>query len=192
MAHIQGSGSVTASCLGSILLAAVLAGSCPAGAQTVRPPPDTQSQTTGGQAVSDPKADCEALMNSVLLFAEQMLTAHGGFFPFGGAMRVNGQLVWVGGYDGKEQPRPTDIIGLIKDAFIESARQGQYKATAVVYDVRVILPSTGDKSDAIAVSLNHRDSYSISVIIPYKIDSGKLILGAAFDHKGEGDIFPPQ
>ena len=148
-------------------------------------------RTTGGQAVSDPKADCEALMNSVLPFAEQMLTAYGEFFPFGGAMRGDGQLVSVAGYDGNEHPPSTDVIRLLKDGFIDAARHGRYKATALVYDVRVTLPS-GDKSDAIAVSLNHRDSYSIIVMFPYRIDNGKLILGAAFAQKGEADIFPPQ
>jgi hypothetical protein len=140
--------------------------------------------------MSEAKVDCEALMNSVLPFAEQMLTNHGAFIPFGGAMRADGELVAVAGYDGQERPQSTDVIAFMKEGFIAAARQGEYKATAIVYDVGVILPSTADKSDAIAVSLNHRDSYSIIVLFPYKIDSGKLILGAAFAQKGEADIFP--
>jgi hypothetical protein len=131
-------------------------------------------------------------MSSVLPFAEQMLAAHGEFIPFGGAMRVNGELVSVAGYDRNEHPRSTDVIALMKSAFIEAARQGEYKATAVVYDVRVKLPSTGDKSDAIAVSLDHRDNYSIIVMFPYKINNGKPVLGAALAQKGEADIFPPR
>src|SRR5262245_54636156 len=142
--------------------------------------------------MSDAKADCEALMNSVLPFAQQMLTTHGEFIPFGGAMRANGQIIAVAGYDGNEQPRSVDVIGLMKDGFIAAARKGEYKATAIVYDVKVKLPSTGETSDAIAVSLNHRGNYSIIVLFPYTIDSGKLILGTAFAQKGEADIFPAQ
>ena len=41
----------------------------------------------------------------------------------------------------------------MKAGFVEGARRGEYKATALVYDVRVKLPSTEEKSDAIAVSL---------------------------------------
>jgi hypothetical protein len=141
------------------------------------------------QPANHPKVDCEVLMNSVIPFAEQMLSSHGEFLPFGGAMRSNGELVSIAGYDGDEHPPSSDLIRLIKDGFIEAARQGQFMATALVYDVRVILPSTGDKSDAIAVSLNHRDNYSIVVIFPYKLDSGKLTVGDAFAHKGEADIF---
>lgn len=142
--------------------------------------------------MSDPKADCEALMNSVLPFAEQMLTTHGEFHPFGGAMRPDGQLVSIAGYDGNQRPRPIDVVTLMKGAFVAAARNGEYKATAIVYDVKVKLPSTEEKSDAIAVSLNHQESYSVIVLFPYKIDSGKLILGTAFAQEGEADIFPAQ
>ncbi len=128
-------------------------------------------------------------MNSVLPFAEQMLSSHGEFLPFGGAMRPSGELVSIAGDDGHEHPRSADVIGVIKGGFIEAARQGQFKATALVYDVRITLPSTGDRSDAIAVSLNHRDNYSIIVIFPYKIDNGKLTVGNALAQKGEADIF---
>ena len=143
----------------------------------------------GELPVSDPKADCEVLMNSVVPFAEQMLSSHGEFLPFGGAMRPSGELVSVAGFDGEEHPQSSDVIRLIKEGFIGAARQGQYKATALVYDVRTTLPSTGDKSDAIAVSLNHRDSYSVVVIFPYRINDGKLTVGTAFAQKGEADIF---
>jgi hypothetical protein len=144
----------------------------------------------GEQPKYDPKADCEVLMNSVIPFAEQMLSRCGEFLPFGGAMRSSGEVVAVAGYDGDEHPQSSDVIRLIKEGFIRAARQGQYKATALVYDVRARLPSTGDRSDAIAVSLNHRDHYSIVVVFPYRIDGGNLTMGTAFAQMGEADIFP--
>ena len=140
--------------------------------------------------MSDPKADCEALMNSVLPFAEQMLTTHREFVPFGGAMRPDRQLVSVAGYEGNEHPKSVEVIALLKEGLIAAAQNGEYKATAIVYDVRVKLPLLEEKSDAIAISLNHRDNYSVIVLFPYKIDAGKLILGTAFAQKGEADIFP--
>ena len=142
--------------------------------------------------MSDPKADFDALVNSVLPFAEQMLTTHGEFHPFGGAMRPDGQLVSIAGYNGNQHPESVDVIALIKKGFIADAGKGEYKATAIVYDARVKLPSTEEKSDAIAVSLNHRDNYSVVVLFPYKINAGRLILGTAFARKGEADIFPAQ
>ena len=140
--------------------------------------------------MSDPKTDCETLMNSVLPLAEQMLATYGEFIPFGGAMRPDGQLVSIAGYDGNEHPKSVDVIALMKEGFIVAAHKGEYRATAVVYDVRIKLTSTEEQSDAIAVSLNHRDNYSIIVLFPYSIDAGKLILDTAFAQKGEADIFP--
>jgi len=142
--------------------------------------------------MSDPKADCEALIGLVLPFAEQMLTTCGAFIPFGGAMRPDGQIVSIGGYDENEHSQSTNVIALMKRGFVEAARRGEYKATAVVYDVRVELPSTEEKSDAIAVSLNHRDNYSVVVLYPYKIDGGEPIFGTVFAQEGEADIFPVQ
>jgi hypothetical protein len=104
-------------------------------------------------------------------------------------MRPDGQLVSIAGYGGNERPESADVIAFLKAAFIAAARNGEYKATAIVYDVRVKLPSSEEKSDAIAVSLNHRDDYSVVVLFPYKIDSGKLRLGNAFPQSGEADIF---
>jgi hypothetical protein len=142
--------------------------------------------------MSDPKSDCAALIGSVLPFAEQMLSIHGAFIPFGGAMRVDGQIVSIAGYDENEHSQPTSLIALMKAGLVEAARRGEYKATAIVYDVRVELPSSEEKSDAIAVSLNHRDNYSVVVLFPYKIDGGELILGTVFAQEGEADIFPAQ
>ena len=140
--------------------------------------------------MSDAKADCEALMNSVLPFAEQMLTTHGEFIPFGGAMRPDKEIISIGGYTGEEHPRSVDVIDLMKKAFAAAARNGDYLATAIVYDVRIKPPSANENSDAIAVSLNHRDDYSVVVYFPYRIDDGKLTLGTAFAQKGAADIFP--
>lgn len=152
---------------------------------------DTSSPTKDGQPVISPKAECETLLGSVLPFAQQMLRQHGEFYPFGGAMRPDGQIVSIGGYEGNEHPPSADLIRLIKKGFVEAARTGSYKATALVYDVRVTLPSNGEKSDAIAVSLNHQGGYSVVVLFPYRIEQGKLTISPAFAQAGEVDIFPP-
>jgi hypothetical protein len=139
--------------------------------------------------MGDAKADTEALMNAVLPFAERMLTQHGEFFPFGAAMKPNGEIVNVAGYDGRERPASNDLIELLNDGFCKDAKNGRYKATAVVYDVRVTLPNTTTKSDAIAVSLDHRDSYSVLVLLPYSLTGGTLRIGEPLAEKGEHKIF---
>lgn len=128
-------------------------------------------------------------MNVALPFAEAMLQKHGEFFPFGATMNGKGEVSHVGGYDGREHPASADIIKLLKEAFRAGAKTGEIKATALVYDVRVVLPASGEKSDAVAVSLNHRANYSVVVLFPYRIESGKVVFGDTFAQKGEADIF---
>jgi hypothetical protein len=137
----------------------------------------------------DPKADCESLLNAVLPFAQQMLNRHGEFYPYGGAMTTDGQITSVAARDGEEHPASADVIQFLKSAFVAGARQGKYRATALVHDVRVRLPSDGRKSDAIAVSLNHRNDYSVTVVFPYTIENAKAVIGPAFAQKGEADVF---
>jgi hypothetical protein len=116
-------------------------------------------------------------MNAILPFAQQMLRDHGEFFPLGGAMLADGKIVSVAGFDGTEHPPARDVIRLIKDGFIKQVNEGKYRATVLIYDARVPLP-TGEKSDAIAVSANHRDNYSIVLFIPYKLQRRELTLGS--------------
>ncbi len=137
-----------------------------------------------------PKAECESLMNAALPFAEKMLKQHGEFFPYGAALKENGEIASVAGYDGREQPPSKDVIGLLKQGFVQGAKAREYRATALVYDVKVKLPASGEKSDAIAVSLNHRENYSVIVFFPYRLKNGQLVFGEVFAQEGEADVFP--
>jgi hypothetical protein len=51
-------------------------------------------------------------MSEFVPFAERMLRENGEFFPFGGALTVNGEVVSVAAYDGREQPPSDDVIAL--------------------------------------------------------------------------------
>lgn len=140
--------------------------------------------------MTDPKADCEDVMNSVLPFAEEMLTKHREFFPFGGTMSADGEIHHTGGWTGDEHPPSTEVIELLERGFRAGAQRGEYKATALVYDIRTIPPGKEEKQDAIAVALDHRDNYSVVVISPYSFSSDdQLVIETPSATKGEGKIF---
>ena len=64
-------------------------------------------------------------------------------------------------------------------------------ACALAYDVRCIPPGQTEKSDAVAVDLNHRDGMSIRMIYSYRIGADKKVVwGQLFANKGVDDIFP--
>jgi hypothetical protein len=141
--------------------------------------------------MTDPKSECEDLLNRIMPFAEQNLTKYGTFMPIGLALEVGGKIAQVMAYL-DESAHPNDLVQIIKDAFIEGARSGKYKATALAYDVRVPLPGSGHKSDAIAVHLDHRDRPSKEVFFPYRLEGEKLTIDSPFAQRGLGEIFPSQ
>ncbi len=139
--------------------------------------------------MESPEVDCEALMNAALPFAQKMLKTSGEFYPYGTAMRANKSVVSVTNHHDQERPQSGDVIAGLKKAFIEGGESGDYIATALVYDVRIILPSDGTKSDAIAVALDHRENYSVVVFLPYKVENGAVTMGEPLAQRGEGEVF---
>ena len=139
------------------------------------------------------KEECEILMNSGLPLAQQILQQHGGFLPFAAAMRPNGEIIYLGAYDGRDYKpmfgAESELIGALKDVLIAGARRQEYMATALFCDVGFTLPSQSERMDAIAVSLDHRDGDSIIVLLPYRIDNGNLVLDAPRAQAGEAEIF---
>jgi hypothetical protein len=141
------------------------------------------------QARADAKADCEKLMGEALPFAQKMLGQYGEFYPYGYVMKQNGDIAVVAGQDETEHPQSQTIITRLLAAFKQGAAQKKLKATALVYDIRVVPPGSSVKSDAIAVALDHRDSYSVVIIYPYTLNNGELTVAAPFAQKGSSQVF---
>ena len=135
------------------------------------------------------KDDCNQLLDATAPRAENLLREFGEFFPFGAQMLPSGEIVPVEAYTGEEQPRSQDLIDLLMTSFKTRAYDGEVVATALVYDVRVTLPGSDRKSDAIAVNLDHRDNYSVTVFFPYVIANGEPALGEAFANIGDNLVF---
>ena len=144
---------------------------------------------SGTEVMADPKSEVEEIMNAMLPFGQQMLEKHGEFIPYGGAMKPNGEIVSVAGYDGNEQPPSQEIINLLKGGYRQAAKNAEYKATGIFYDVRVIPPGSNEKTDAIAIALDQKEGYSVIVLFPYKIVNSKVEFGQVFAQAGMNDIF---
>jgi hypothetical protein len=102
---------------------------------------------------------------------------------------VLGQIISVAGYDGREHPPSQEIIDLLTQALRKDAASKLIVAAAIVWDARVRLSSTAPQTDAIAVALDHRDSYSVIVYFPYTISGKKLSVGEPFAEAGHATIF---
>jgi hypothetical protein len=136
-----------------------------------------------------PKEEVEVLMNEGIKFAGQMLSEHGEFFPFGRALRPNGKIVDVGASDGTEHPRSQKLIDLLVNGFKEAARQGEYIAIAIFFDVKVARPSDGRKVDAVQVGLEHKTGYCADVFFPYTLAQRDVAFGNIFAQKRDALVF---
>ncbi len=137
------------------------------------------------------KEDVENLMNEILPFGEKMLEEHGEFLPYGGVINAADEIIHVS--PDVRDGETTDSIRLadiLRESLKEMALDEKCKATAIVLNISTELPSTGQKSDAIQMNLEHVSDYSAEVFFPYKInhDDG-IIWGEVFAQEGRCEIF---
>lgn len=116
------------------------------------------------------KKQLEIVFNAVRPVAVEMIAKKGEFPPFGAGMDADGKLSNVTippGYS--EHPTAAQLIGLIKSSLTAAARAHRIVASAVIYSVRVTPPGKTEKTDAIAIDLDHRDGVSMIMICPYQL-----------------------
>jgi hypothetical protein len=136
------------------------------------------------------KEECERLMTALVPFAQEMLTKHREFHPFGGVVSADGKIERSMSTTGVERPTSQALIDLLEQGFRDGAKRGLYKATAIVVDVRTVPPGKREKQDAVEVRLDHVSGYSIKVLFPYRISpTGEVTIEAPFAVAGEKRIF---
>ncbi len=137
-----------------------------------------------------PKEEAEVLLSAVMPFAERMLREYGEFYPFGASLKPEGEVVHVGAADpATDRPKSKYLIDTLVSSFQGLAVKKSCKAVAIVFDVKIPAPGSGERRDAIQVNLDHEDDYSVEVFFPYELVEREPILGTAFAQLGKGGIF---
>jgi hypothetical protein len=142
--------------------------------------------------MSDAQAEAEELVNVVLPHAEGMLIAHGEFFPFGGALTLEGDIDQLAvGDEHRDSPLEV-IIDELKTKLRSGADTNTYRATALVFPIQAQLPGNDDETEAVAIALDHQANFSVVLIIPYVVSEGAVKFGEAVAQQGENAIFQGQ
>lgn len=129
-------------------------------------------------------------MNELLPVAKKMLSEFGEFYPYGGYMKLNGDIVHVGAKANEtDHPKSTDLVDIIEVSLRKTVASRQCKAVAIVYNVTVTLPNSTQTSDAIQVCVEHINNYSAEVFFPYKIDNAEIVYNSVFAQQGENVFF---
>lgn len=129
----------------------------------------------------DIDAEVERLISRVLPRAKRDIRLHGGFLPFGGALKSNGQIGLVGG----EKPeKPEDLEEVALDVALSLrvlARDDETRAICLAVLVHTAPPGKTEKVDAIWIRVEHRSGLSKSLFHPYELlDTGHLRSGTPF------------
>ena len=139
------------------------------------------------------KKQLETVFNAVRPVAVEMISKKGEFPPFGAGMDADGKLSNVTippGYS--EHPTIAQVLGLLKSSLSAAARAHKIVASAIVYSVRVTPPGKTEKTDAIAIDLDHRDGVSMTMICPYQLGADhQPAFGQLLVKEGAHAIFAP-
>ena len=136
-----------------------------------------------------PKEQCEVLLDRLLPFAEEQMKKHREFYPFAAVLLTDDSIELTGSYDGNEHPESKDVLEGLKQIHRRLASEDKIKASGIVWNASVA-SADGRPSDAIIVSLEHKDHYSVIVGEPYKIGFFKKVtFGNLFAMEGMHDIF---
>lgn len=136
-----------------------------------------------------PKEQCEILLDKLLPFAEQQMKKYREFYPFAAVLLEDDSIELTASYDGNEHPEPKAVLEDLKQIHKKLAAEGKIKASGIVWNAGVN-SADGKPTDAIIVSLEHRDNYSVIVGEPYKIGLFKTVsFGNLFAMEGKQDVF---
>lgn len=136
-----------------------------------------------------PKEQCEILLDKLLPFAENQMKKYREFYPFAAVLLEDDSVELTASYDGNEHPEPKAVLEDLKQIHKKLAGEGKIKASGIVWNAGMATPD-GKSTDAIIVSLEHKDDYSVIVGEPYKIGLFKKVsFGNLFAMEGKHDIF---
>ena len=107
------------------------------------------------------KEDMSALLGAAMPFAEEMLGAHGEFYPYAVAVTGEGEITQLAVYMEEEHP---DTVAMLEGLY-EVGRQRSAELRAVAFVCNV-----GTKSgNAVRVEIEHREGETMAAFAPYKI-----------------------
>ena len=134
--------------------------------------------------------DLQALVDSLLPFAQSLLRKHGDFHPFGAWMNSDGTIRWIAADSGEEFPDAHTLINMMTEMIERKAIALEIRAAAICYDCLTVPPGDTVKTDAIGFNLERYSGESLSVFVPYMKQGEEPHFGAMFATAGTTQFFP--
>lgn len=136
-----------------------------------------------------PKEQCEELLNYILPLAESLLKKNHEFYPIGAVLKKDSSVAATDFYDGNEFPESAEAIEELIEIHKELAKKDGILVSGIAWNAGII--SNGKDEDAVIVSLEHIDGYSVIIGRTYKMGLfHKMKFGEIFAMEGKHDVFP--
>ena len=134
------------------------------------------------------KEECEILLDALLSSSEKLLKKNGEFYPVGAVLFNDDNVKFTALQFEDDFPDSKSVINDLICAHKQLAQNNEIKVSGISWNGTVDLE--GKTTDAVIVSLEHKDDYSVIVGLPYKIGLFKKIkFGELFAQNGNTDIF---
>ena len=122
------------------------------------------------------KVDTQKLIDYSVDFAIKMLTDKQEFYPFAGAINLNGDIIMESYFDGDDHPFSQNLINSLQSVLDRKLGNNERRAYALTYDVSVQKDNTTERTDAIAVQIKHTETLDITVYyFAYRFTTQKTI-----------------
>ena len=134
--------------------------------------------------------EIDALLNTVLPLAQQMLAKYGEFYPLGASMNTKGEVGLVGVMPESEFPQAQEIIDLLLAQLLADANSDQIRGSVICFSGSAIPPGESEKRDAICAHLEHASGICVAAFLPYRKEiSGQVTYGELFAGNLKPQIF---
>ena len=130
------------------------------------PPPEP----TPEELLAEGREDAQKLVAAIVPEIEELLAGER-FTPIARAMLIDGAVKPVapeedGGGD------PVILLQSLQKVLKDQVAAGGLKATALAYRDTATLSEAGRLSDAVAIDIDHRGGYSVTLLFPYNLADG--------------------
>ena len=134
------------------------------------------------------KEECEVLLNALLSASENLLKKNGGFYPIGAVLTNDGTATFTAVHSDNEFPDSQSVIRDLISSHKLMVQKEEIKASGIAWNGTV--SCKGKPSDAIVVSLEHKEDYSVIVGLPYKVGLLKKVqFGELLAQNGNNNVF---
>lgn len=131
----------------------------------------------------------DLLLDQCVQKALALIHEHGEFYPFGITLDAQGEYSLTQAKLDEEKPTSAQVTDKLLRGLIAEAGQGMYTTVAIVADVRLRQPGTGQFTDAIRVLMEDRERDPLDFFLPYSRQGKQIVTSDIMAQEAPAMIF---